>query len=68
MFPFVARFVAVMLAGKLAARIMRHPSVAPLTQSRKGRIVLRALGFGLRWHPRTRGAGRVLRMVRRATR
>jgi hypothetical protein len=68
MFPFIARFVAVMVAGRVVARLARHRRVAPLTRSRKGRFALRALGIGLRLHPRTRGVGRVVRMVRQATR
>jgi hypothetical protein len=62
-FPFIARAAAVMVAGKLIARVAQHPRLAPLASSRKGRLALLALGWGMRRHRRTRLAGSLVRHV-----
>lgn len=68
MFPLLARFGVVLIAGKIFERVARHPSVAPLAQSRRGRMALLALGWGLRRHSRTRLAGHVVRKAARVAR
>lgn len=66
MFPFIARLAVVAVAGKLLARAAQHPKLAPLARSRKGRMALLALGWGMRRHPRTRKAGHLIRHTTRA--
>jgi hypothetical protein len=68
MYPFIARVAAAMIAGRLIARIARHPRIAPIARSRKGRMALVALGWGLRRHRRTQKAGSALRHVTRYSR
>jgi hypothetical protein len=62
-FPFLARIAVVLVAGRLLARVAQHPRIAPLARSRKGGLALLVLGWGLRWHPRTRKVGRIVRQV-----
>jgi hypothetical protein len=64
MFPFIARFAALMLAGRLIERMVKHPRVAPIVNTRKGRLALLVLGFGLRRHSRTRYLGHAMRLAR----
>jgi hypothetical protein len=61
MFPFVARFAVVMLAGEALSRAAKHPKVAPIAQSRTGKLALVALAFGMGRHRKTRMAGAVAR-------
>ena len=68
MFPFLARFALMVTAGRLIGRAVQHPRVAPIAQSRAGRVGLVLLGFGLRRHPRTRTAGHIMRQVARRSR
>lgn len=64
MFPVIARFAVLMLASRLFERLAEHPRVAPLVNSRKGRLALLVLGFGLRRHSRTRYLGQAMRLAR----
>lgn len=68
MFPFIARFAAAIVAGKAIERVFQHPRLAPIARSRKGRLAMVALGWGLRRHRRTRlvghGMGRAARRLR----
>ncbi|MDB5076627.1 MAG: hypothetical protein JWO42_2806 [Chloroflexi bacterium] len=68
MFPFIARLAMLAVAGRMIGRIARHPRVAPYARSRKGRLALLALGWGMRRRRRTRGAGRMLGRVSRHSR
>ncbi len=68
MFPLIARFAALIVAGRVFDRVVKHPRLAPFVGSRKGRLAMLALGFGLRRHPRTRYAGQVMRLARRIPR
>lgn len=68
MFPFIARFGVVLIAGKVFERVVRHPRVAPFARSRRGRMALLVLGWGLRRHPRTQLAGHVARKAARVAR
>ena len=64
MFPFIARFAVLLLASRLFERLAEHPRVAHLLNTRKGRLTLLVLGFGLRRHSRTRYVGHVMRLAR----
>jgi hypothetical protein len=59
-FPFIARFAFLVVAGRLLERLIKHPRVAPIVSTRKGRLALLVLGVGLRRHPRTRLLGRAV--------
>jgi hypothetical protein len=48
MFPLIIRFAALILAGHLFDRIVKHPRLAPIVNTGKGRLLLLVLGFGLR--------------------
>lgn len=68
MVPLVARFAALMVAGRVFDRVARHPRVAPVVRSRKARWGVVLLGLALRRHPRTRVAGHALRHAGRLSR
>ena len=68
MVPLIARFAALIVAGRVFDRVARHPRVAPIVRSRKGRWGVLLLGLALRRHPRTRVAGNVLRHAGRLSR
>jgi hypothetical protein len=68
MFPLIARFAALMVAGRLFGRVLQHPRLAPIVNTRKGRLALLVLGFGLRRHSRTRYIGHAVRLARRSHR
>ena len=65
MFPLIARFAALIVAGRLFDRVVKHPRLAPFVSSHKGRLAMVVLGFGLRRHSRTRFAGQIMRLARR---
>lgn len=48
MFPFIARIAVVSVVGRMLARGLQHPRLAPIARSRKGRLALLALGWGMR--------------------
>jgi hypothetical protein len=60
MFPLIARFALALVAGAALERLVRHPRMAPLARSRRGRMALLALGWGMRRHRRTRMAGHAM--------
>jgi hypothetical protein len=68
MFALIGRFGLLLVAGKVLERVVRHPKVAPFARSRRGRLALLALGWGLRRHRRTRLAGHVMGKAARVAR
>lgn len=68
MFPLIARFAALMVAGRIFDRVARHPRVAPVVRSRKARWGMFLLGMALRRNRRTRLAGHALRHADRFSR
>jgi hypothetical protein len=68
MFALIGRFGLLLVAGKVFERVVRHPKVAPIARSRRGRLALLALGWGLRRHRRTRLAGHVMGRAARVAR
>jgi hypothetical protein len=68
MYPLIARFLVVWAAGQVIGRVVQHPKIAPVAGSRKSRLAMLAVGWGLRMHPRTRIAGHAVGQVLRHAR
>lgn len=68
MFAWFIRFALLLFGGKIFRRVARHPRIASLVGTRKGRLALLLLGLGLRRHRRMRVAGRALRQLHRRSR
>lgn len=68
MFPWIARFGLLLIGERVFRRVARHPRLAPIVATRKGRLAMLALAFALRRHRRTRVAGHALRHAHRWSR
>jgi len=68
MLPLIVRFAALILAGRLFERIVKHPRLAPIVNTRWGRLLLLVLGFGLRRRRGTRYLGHAVSLARRRLR
>jgi hypothetical protein len=68
MYAWIVRFALLLLGGRIFRRVAQHPRVAPVMGTRKGRLALLLLGYGLGRHRKTRMAGQAVHLMRRWSR